>query len=85
MTKNPASGGVTTLECLAPHRGGIFRTSSLVTGLAKQHERQHYGGVDVIDLTTAGFDVETGCSEINDVHTPIVLPLMLLRESSDKG
>lgn len=28
--------------------------------------------------------VETGCSEINDVHTPIVLPLMLLRESSDR-
>ena len=29
--------------------------------------------------------VETGCSEINDVHTPIVLPLMLLRESNDRG
>lgn len=70
MTKNPASGGVTTLECLAPHRGGIFRTSSLVTGLAKQHERQHYGGVDVIDLTTAGFD-EWVCVEN---HRPSDLP-----------
>ncbi|EFS86483.1 hypothetical protein HMPREF9582_00386 [Cutibacterium acnes HL060PA1] len=44
MTKNPASGRVTALECFALHRGGIFRTSSPVIGLAKQHERQHYGG-----------------------------------------